>query len=139
MKKTLVPSNNKNDRKYSEPRKSSFFGSGVIKDPSAPDGSLAEGINVNVHPHAVKGRTGARLYSDVKIPAIVNNSSDDNAGWLEFGRPDYPLPKDFDPIVTARMPDEGSALFFPSYFFHGTIPFTGTEDRIGIAFDVYPQ
>lgn len=75
----------------------------------------------------------------VKIPAIVNNSSDDNAGWLEFGRPDYPLPKDFDPIVTARMPEEGSALFFPSYFFHGTIPFTGTEDRIGIAFDVYPQ
>lgn len=74
----------------------------------------------------------------VRIPTVVNDSSDDHAGWLEFGRPDYSLPQNFSPKVTVRKPEEGTALFFPSYFFHGTIPFTGSEERIGIAFDVYP-
>ena len=75
----------------------------------------------------------------VRIPSSVNNSSDNHEGWLEFGKPDYPLPDGFTPDVTVVKPEEGTALFFPSYFFHGTIPFTGSEERIGIAFDVYPQ
>jgi hypothetical protein len=29
-------------------------------------------------------------------------------------------------------------VFFPSYLFHGTNPFAGDEERIGIAFDAYP-
>ena len=29
-------------------------------------------------------------------------------------------------------------LIFPSYFWHGTIPFESGEDRIGVAFDVEP-
>ena len=74
----------------------------------------------------------------VSIPSVVNGTSDDQAGWLEFGKPDYDLPDGFIPEVTAVKPKEGTALFFPSYFFHGTIPFTGLEERIGIAFDVYP-
>ena len=74
----------------------------------------------------------------VRIPSAVNSASEKREGWLEFGRPDYELPNDFSPDVTAVKPEEGAALFFPSYFFHGTIPFTGTEERIGIAFDVYP-
>ena len=74
----------------------------------------------------------------VRIPTVVNNSSEDHAGRLEFGKPDYLLPQNFSPEVTVRKPVEGTALFFPSYFFHGTIPFTGSEERIGIAFDVYP-
>ncbi len=74
----------------------------------------------------------------VRIPSAVNSASEKREGWLEFGRPDYELPNDFSPDVTAVKPEEGAALFFPSYFFHGTIPFTGAEERIGIAFDVYP-
>lgn len=74
----------------------------------------------------------------VRIPSMVNNLSDDQAGWLEFGKPDYVLPDGFVPQMTAVRPEEGVAVFFPSYFFHGTIPFTGSEERIGIAFDVYP-
>ncbi len=74
----------------------------------------------------------------VRIPSAVNEMSDEREGWLEFGRPDYEVPDEFEPDVTAVKPEEGAALFFPSYFFHGTIPFTGSEERIGIAFDVYP-
>jgi len=74
----------------------------------------------------------------VRVPPVVNNASDGHAGWLEFGRPDYQLPKNFCPGITVRKPEEGAALLFPSYFFHGTIPFAGPDERIGIAFDVYP-
>ncbi len=74
----------------------------------------------------------------VRIPTEVNDVSGDKAGWLEFGKPDFVLPEGYAPKATAIKPEEGAALFFPSYFFHGTIPFTGSEERIGIAFDVYP-
>ena len=74
----------------------------------------------------------------VRTPPAVDSAADKREGWLEFGRPDYELPSGFSPDVTAVKPEEGTALFFPSYFFHGTIPFAGTEERIGIAFDVYP-
>ena len=59
-------------------------------------------------------------------------------GWLEFGRPDYPLPEGFEPFTDSYQPAAGLARFFPSYFFHGTIPFRGGGERIGIAFDAYP-
>jgi len=75
----------------------------------------------------------------VSVPSAVNVYPDKREGWLEFGRPDYVMPDGFEPNVTAVKPEEGAALFFPSYYFHGTIPFTGSEERIGIAFDVYPQ
>lgn len=74
----------------------------------------------------------------VRVPKVVNSSDSTHAGWLEFGRPDYAAPFDFQADVTARQPKAGLALFFPSYFFHGTIPFAGNEERIGIAFDAYP-
>lgn len=75
----------------------------------------------------------------VSVPKVVDSDDSARAGWLEFGRPDYPLAPDFKPALTARQPRAGLALFFPSYFFHGTIPFEGNEERIGIAFDAYPE
>jgi hypothetical protein len=30
-------------------------------------------------------------------------------------------------------------LLFPGYFFHDTVPFTSTQTRISIAFDVVPR
>ncbi len=75
----------------------------------------------------------------VTVPKVVKGNDSARAGWLEFGRPDYPLPPDFEPALTVRQPRPGLALFFPSYFFHGTIPFEGNEERVGIAFDAYPE
>lgn len=74
----------------------------------------------------------------VCVPEVINNSDSAHAGWLEFGRPDFQLPADAQIEVTACLPEDGLALFFPSYFFHGTIPFSGTGERIGIAFDAFP-
>ena len=75
----------------------------------------------------------------VCVPDTVKSEDRTHAGWLEFGQPDCPLADDVKLELTAQQPYAGLALLFPSYFFHGTIPFEGSEERIGIAFDVYPE
>jgi tetratricopeptide (TPR) repeat protein len=74
----------------------------------------------------------------VRVPSVVRREDSGRAGWIEFGRPDCTLPHGFEPPVSAVMPEPGLAVFFPSYLFHGTNPFAGDEERIGIAFDAYP-
>lgn len=75
----------------------------------------------------------------VRTPSSLSRDDGGWSGWIEFGRPDCRLPAGFEPPVSAVMPEPGLAVFFPSYLFHGTIPFKGEEERIGIAFDVYPE
>lgn len=75
----------------------------------------------------------------VRTPSSLTETDAAHAGWIEFGRPDCKLPEGFEPPVSAVMPEPGLAVFFPSYLFHGTIPFRGEEERVGIAFDVYPE
>ena len=41
--------------------------------------------------------------------------------------------------MKAVRPEEGLLLLFPSYFYHGTVPFEAAEPRISIAFDVLPE
>ena len=60
-----------------------------------------------------------------------------NEGWLEFGKPNYDIQSDAELFYASYPPEIGVARCFPSYFFHNTIPFTGSGDRIGIAFDVF--
>lgn len=74
----------------------------------------------------------------VRVPEAVLRAGEAHEGWLEFGRPDFVLPEGFVPETAVFQPAEGSARFFPSYFYHGTIPFSGEGARIGIAFDAYP-
>ena len=75
----------------------------------------------------------------VRVPSSLSVEGDGRAGWIEFGRPDCKLPAGFEPPTSAVKPEPGLAVFFPSYLFHGTVPFKGNEERIGIAFDVYPE
>ena len=60
-----------------------------------------------------------------------------DAGALEFGRPAEPfaLP---DPEVRVVHPEQGMLVLFPSFFWHRTIPSSGTGKRISIAFDLIP-
>jgi len=41
--------------------------------------------------------------------------------------------------VKVIEPAEGVVLLFPSYLWHATVPFERGEERISIAFDVYPE
>lgn len=74
----------------------------------------------------------------VRVPSIVERSTSNHSGWIQFGEPDYAVPENCKLEITAREPKEGIAVSFPSYFFHGTVPYEEEGDRIGIAFDVYP-
>jgi uncharacterized protein (TIGR02466 family) len=72
----------------------------------------------------------------VEVPDAVEG--DDKQGWIRFGQPpfitDPPLPPDH-----YIKPKAGRLVLFPSYMWHGTVPFTTDEARMSIAFDAVPR
>ncbi len=75
----------------------------------------------------------------VRIPAVVQDGTAGEAGCIKFGVPE---PGIADPhaipmgLTTTIRPTEGLMILFPSYFWHQTIPFESTEERVCIAFDL---
>lgn len=61
--------------------------------------------------------------------------SNPRAGWLKFGEPNR-APAGCGPERWVE-PKVGSLVLFPSYFWHGTAPYEGSE-RLSLAFDVTP-
>ncbi len=72
------------------------------------------------------------------VPSSVDAEGEGEAGWIEFGRPPDHFHCTAPPTVKAYRPEEGLMVLFPSYFYHRTVPFTGEDERISIAFDVRP-
>jgi tetratricopeptide (TPR) repeat protein len=61
----------------------------------------------------------------------------DRQGWIKFGEPGVPT----DPALPPERhikPEPGKLVLFPSYMWHGTVPFEGDAPRLSIAFDVIP-
>jgi Flp pilus assembly protein TadD len=56
-------------------------------------------------------------------------------GWLKFGEANRPPPG--CGVEKTLEPRLGKLVLFPSYFWHGTVPFEGSE-RLSMAFDVAP-
>jgi hypothetical protein len=75
----------------------------------------------------------------VKVPEELHDPARKREGWIEFGRPDPRFTCVRDPSVKVFEPEEGTVLLFPSYLWHGTLPFESDEERISIAFDVHPD
>ena len=66
------------------------------------------------------------------------SESDPAAGWIEFNRPGYGLPGfGGEQFIRKIKPEPGLVVMFPSYVWHGTIPFSDEGERISIAFDVH--
>jgi predicted Zn-dependent protease len=60
----------------------------------------------------------------------------ERAGWIKFGEPGMERPVcAADHFVEPRP---GLLVLFPSYAWHGTVPFTGSGRRLTAAFDVVP-
>ena len=71
----------------------------------------------------------------VSLPPSVRAGSHGNqAGWIQFGQPLEELGLDLPPRRLVR-PEEGRLALFPSYMWHGTIPFEDDAPRLTIAFD----
>ncbi|MEX1237108.1 MAG: tetratricopeptide repeat protein, partial [Pseudomonadales bacterium] len=75
----------------------------------------------------------------VSLPGSVAGSQDGNgqAGWIKFGQPPDELALELPPRRTL-CPAEGRIALFPSYMWHGTVPFEDVEPRITVAFDMLP-
>ena len=72
----------------------------------------------------------------VALPDTIKNGSGQQ-GWLKFGEPDISL-LNISPRRVIR-PEVGKIVLFPSYLFHGTVPFSDTGHRTTVAFDVVPS
>ncbi len=58
-------------------------------------------------------------------------------GWIKFGEPSYDLGF-AQPVRRVIQPQPGRLVLFPSYMWHGTVPFHAPKTRTTIAFDVVP-
>jgi uncharacterized protein (TIGR02466 family) len=58
-------------------------------------------------------------------------------GWIRFGQPPIPTTPPLEAEHYVR-PEPGRLVLFPSYMWHGTVPFTTDESRMTVAFDLVP-
>jgi tetratricopeptide (TPR) repeat protein len=70
----------------------------------------------------------------VELPGTPD--PDSREGWLAFGAPGQGLDLPADHFV---RPEPGMLVLFPSYFWHGTVPFAAGGRRLTAAFDVLPN
>ena len=81
----------------------------------------------HVHP---QGWISSALYVDLPPEAV----GQPNAGWLQLGQPRAELKLPLDPLRLIK-PEHGLLILFPSWLWHGTLPFPAGE-RLTVAFDV---
>jgi tetratricopeptide (TPR) repeat protein len=91
----------------------------------------SSGFHTNhVHP---QGWISSAYY--VALPEVVQGP--DQQGWIRFGQSNLGL-GDKDRAFGAIQPAAGRLVLFPSYMWHGTIPFQSEAPRLTVAFDVVP-
>lgn len=86
----------------------------------------------HIHP---SGWVSGAFY--LAIPDEVAEGEDD-PGWIEFGRPTAEITCSATLEQRRYKPEEGMAILFPSYFFHGTRPFRSDSPRISLGMDLKP-
>ncbi|MDE2266515.1 MAG: tetratricopeptide repeat protein [Alphaproteobacteria bacterium] len=71
--------------------------------------------------------------------AVPDAVADETAkqGWIKFGEPSFATALR-EPVRRAVQPVPGRLVLFPSYMWHGTIPFHSATARTTIAFDAVP-
>jgi tetratricopeptide (TPR) repeat protein len=89
------------------------------------------GFHVNhIHP---QGWISSCYY--VSVPDEARDQ-EARQGWIKFGEPSFKLGI---PIRHSVQPVPGRLVLFPSYMWHGTIPFHSASVRTTIAFDAIPM
>jgi tetratricopeptide (TPR) repeat protein len=87
-------------------------------------------------PHIHEGAWLSGVYY-AAVPDVISGGDEGHAGWLEFGTPNCDVPEECKLQVSAVAPESGAVVMFPSYFFHHTISFQDSCERVGVAFDVF--
>ena len=73
----------------------------------------------------------------VALPDAVRDEKN-RQGWIKFGEPDIAVDL-AEPVRRTIQPVAGQLILFPSYLWHGTIPFHAAAARTTIAFDAVPE
>ena len=73
----------------------------------------------------------------IKTPPCVEDEVNRH-GWLKLGAFDQGIGPTL-PWQRAIKPRPGLMVLFPSFMWHGTIPITGNDPRMTVAFDIAPQ
>lgn len=71
----------------------------------------------------------------IEVPDATQDSRD-KPGWIKFGEPNLGEGSPSLPWEKAVQPRPGLLVLFPSYMWHGTIPFHTQEHRTTVAFDI---
>ena len=87
--------------------------------------------------HANHVHSQGWLSSACYIEVPGRTLGDGKEGWLKFGEPGVPAEPAL-PYQHAIQPKSGMLALFPSYMWHGTIPFGGDEPRLTVALDIVP-
>jgi tetratricopeptide (TPR) repeat protein len=91
------------------------------------------GFHINhIHP---KGWISSCYYAGV--PDAVQDAAA-RQGWIKFGESGFDHLAERNPACRAVQPVPGRLVLFPSYMWHGTVPFRSPTPRTTIAFDVVP-
>ncbi|HEY3784326.1 MAG TPA: tetratricopeptide repeat protein [Steroidobacteraceae bacterium] len=91
------------------------------------------GFHTNhVHP---RGWLSSACYID--LPDSMRDTRTQE-GVLRFGEPSIPTMPPLGAEYSVR-PCAGLLVLFPSYFWHGTVPFSGSQSRLTVAFDAVPE
>jgi len=91
-----------------------------------------QGFHVN-HVHSA-GWISSSYYVD--LPDVVSGSAA-HEGWITFGESGLRL-GGRDRVRKVIEPEPGLLALFPSYIFHGTVPFSSTGTRTTTPFDAVP-
>ena len=86
----------------------------------------------HVHP---RGWISSACYIELPDSMADTRSRD---GVLSFGEPGIVTTPTL-PAQHVVRPEVGMLVLFPSYFWHGTLPFSGEQTRLTVAFDVVPD
>ena len=86
----------------------------------------------HVHP---RGWISSAFY--VELPDLMAEGRTDE-GILSFGKPGILTTPALEAEYSVR-PTPGMLVLFPSYFWHGTIPFQSPQPRLTVAFDAVPE
>jgi Flp pilus assembly protein TadD len=92
-----------------------------------------QGYHTNhIHP---EGWISSALY--ISLPDEVQQGQG-TEGHIQFGTPMRELGLDLPPRRIVK-PEVGTLVLFPSYMWHGTLPFHSDQSRITVAFDLLPE
>lgn len=90
-----------------------------------------QGFHVShVHP---KGWYSSAFYVD--LPDAINDNS--KSGWLHLGKPGIAVAHNVEADHWIK-PEPGVLALFPSFLWHGTEPYTSSQHRLTVAFDLHP-